>query len=134
MSSMEILERFNEASRNSIDISPKVRIKAIKDFLTLLYDAPELKISIISKLEQLIGDNNEEVAAYAKRIFDRIQAGGQYYPYRGASYEMPRRSQASSRESTTTRSAESGQVKSVVANLICCVIMLIIYFVITGMI
>ncbi len=130
MSSMEILERFNDASIESIDVSPKVRKRAINDFLVLFYDAPELKISIISKLEQLTGDADANVANYAKRILGRVQDAQRYQPSYHATpnstgSEYPRASTGTTR-GTAQPPRES---KNVIANIVCCIIMIVVYFI-----
>lgn len=127
MSSMEILERFNTASRDTIDYNPKIRKQAINELLGIFYDAPELKISIESKLMQLQGDPDEGVANYATRILQKVQSGHRYRPtYGPTTYQPTPRSGA-----TRGTAQEPKQVKNIVANIVCCVVMIIIYFVIS---
>ncbi len=129
MSSMLILERFNNASRNSIDMNPKVRKKAINELLGIYYDAPELKVSIVSKLEQLMGDSQEDVANYAKRILQRVQSGQRYRPTYGQPGYQPTPSRTSTAGTSSTAQGPR-EVKNIVANVVCCVIMVVVYIVI----
>ena len=130
MSSMEILERFNSASRDTIDNNPKVRKRAINELLGIFYDAPELKVSIESKLMQLQGDADEGVAKYATRILQKVQSGQRYRPtYGPTTYQpTPRRTSSGTTQSTAQ---DPKQVKNIVANIVCCVVMIIIYFIIS---
>ena len=130
MSSIEILERFNDASRDTIDVDPKVRKRSVNELLALYYDAPELKISIESKLIQLQGDSDEAVAEYAKRIFQRVQSGQRYRPTYGPSTYSPTPRRGSTGPARGT-SQSPREVKNIVANIVCCVVMIIIYFVIS---
>ena len=128
MSSMEILERFNDASRDSIDIEPKVRKKGIDELVRLFYDAPELKISIESKLDQLSGDADEGVARYANQMLQRVRSGTQYRPYYAPT---PSRRPSTTSGTTAGTGQPPSNAKSIVANIVCCVIMIVVYFVIS---
>ncbi len=130
MSSFEILERYNDYSTQLMDMDPKMRIKGLRNMLGLFYDAPELKVSIMSKLEQLAGDSDDTVAKLATRIMQQIKSGRQYRSYY-SQYSRPAAS-TSSTGATGSRAVTPPQnVKSIVANVVCCVVFIIIYFVLT---
>jgi uncharacterized protein YciW len=125
MSSFEILERFNDYSTELVDAEPKVRIKALYKLMRLYYDAPELHVSVLAKLDQLSGDSDEAVANVAKRLLDQVRSGRQY-----SAYDVPHPTRTSSSSTATRETAAAPQnVKAIVGNIICCVIILIIYFV-----
>ena len=124
MSSIEILERFNQASRDTIDASPKIRKKAINELIVLYYDAPVLKVSVVSKLEQLQGDADEDVSKYAKRMLERVKSGRGYSPY-----YTPMGSRAPSTGEARGTGQGPREVKNVVANIVCCIVMVVIYFI-----
>ncbi len=125
MSSFEILDRFNEYSTELINEDPKVRIKGIRNLANLYWDAPELKLSIVTKLEQLSGDENEEVASFAKRYLNRIKSGRhyrEYYPY------SRRESSLDSTRGTPTRQEQ--KIGAIIGNIVCCIIIIIVYIVV----
>ncbi len=128
MSNFAILERYNEYSIELISENPVIRISGIKNMVRLLWDAPELKLSILAKLEQMTEDRDENVARYGKQMLTRAQSGRAYDPY------VPyRRTDTQTESSTTHTGTQSNQnVRNIVANVVCCVIFIIIYLVIYG--
>ncbi|HUY00231.1 MAG TPA: hypothetical protein VMV49_11790 [Candidatus Deferrimicrobium sp.] len=125
MSSFDILERFNDYSTELIDANPKVRTKALYKLMKLYYDAPELHVSVLAKLDQLSGDSDEAVASVAKRLLDQVRSGRQY-----SAYDVPHPTRTSSSTTGTRETTAAPQnMKAIVGNIICCVIILIIYFV-----
>lgn len=111
-------------------MNPKVRKKAINNLMMLYYDAPELKISIQSKLDQLSGDADETVANYAKRMLDRVKSGRTYRPYYSPGDSRPT-SAGTSTDATRGTSQAPREVKNIIANVICCVVMIVIYFIVS---
>ncbi|NVM28891.1 MAG: hypothetical protein HWN65_08605 [Candidatus Helarchaeota archaeon] len=122
--SIEMLERFNQASRDSIDVNPKVRIRSINQLLELYYAAPQLKVSIESKLGQLAGDSDDNVAKYAKRILQRVSSG-----QRQSYYTVPTRTGTTSTGATRGTATKPRETKNIVANIVCCVVMIVVYFI-----
>jgi len=133
MSSFEVYERYNEISTDLIDIDPRVRQRAISRLIQLYYQAPEIKTSVLSKLEQMKEDSDKNVADYAKRMFEQIQAGKELPP----SYTMRRPEMQSPQSSaaSTPRTAEPGRpppnTRNIVLNIVCCIVIIIIFIVFT---
>lgn len=130
MSNFDIYERYNEYSTNMIDADPKVRLRALNQMMQLYYQAPQLKISVISKMETMSGDSDPTVANYAKRFLLQIESGKeipQYYAPRTP--EMQPGMQPRTEPSSPTATAQQQKAKSIIMNVICCVIFIIIYFV-----
>lgn len=126
MSSFEIYERYNEISTDLIDVNPSVRQNAIARLVQLYYRAPELKLSVLSKLDQMKEDSDERVANYAKRVLQQFQSEKEIPP----GY-VPRRpemeSPATLAQPRTTQPPP--KPKNVAANIICCVITIILFIV-----
>lgn len=126
----ELLEQYNEASREVIDIDPKVRRRGVETLLRLYYTAPQLKVSIVSKLEQLAGDKEDFVAKYATQALERVRSGQQYYrPY--SPYGAPPSTTPPYKRRTEGPAQPQKQGRNIAANIVCCVIMIIMYFIIT---
>jgi hypothetical protein len=132
MSNFAIYERYNEYSTNMIDADPKVRLRALTQMVQLYYQAPELKVSVLSKLETMTGDSDPTVSNYATRTLQQIESGKEvppaYIPRRpGLQSEM----QPTTGPSSTTTAQQQQKTKSIIMNVVCCIIFIIIYFVLT---
>ncbi|MHA1277701.1 MAG: hypothetical protein ACTSQI_04310 [Candidatus Helarchaeota archaeon] len=126
MSSFEILEQYNTISRQLLDLDPKVRQAGVRKMASLYYEAPELKISVLSKLKQACVDSNEKVAKLAEQFVEYIESGRKY----GTIY-APYRQTAASSTGTQSRTPPPQNMKNIAANIICCIIAIVLYFVFT---
>lgn len=128
MSSFEVYERYNEISTDLIDVNPKVRQNAIARLVQLYYRAPELKLSVLSKLDQMKEDSDESVANYAKRVLQQLQSEKEVPP----GY-VPRRPEMQSPATPppTGTTQPPPKARSMVANIICCIIFIILFIVFT---
>jgi len=132
MSNFGIYERYNEYSTNLINADPKVRLRALNQMMQLYYQAPTLKISVLSKLEQMTGDSDPMVASYAKRFLQQMESGREipasYTPRRP---EMQSEMQPATEPSGAVPARQPPKAKNIILNVVCCIIFIIIYFVLT---
>ena len=126
MSSFEILERYNQYSNDLISADPKVRISGARQLARLFWDAPELKLSIETKLEQVARDENETVSSIATQLLKQVQSGRRY-----SSYYSPYRQPATSTSTGATSEAQPQNVKAIVLNVVCCIVFIVVYFIIS---
>jgi hypothetical protein len=133
MSNFGIYERYNEYSTQMMDSDPKVRLRAVSQMMQLYYQAPELKISVISKLEQMAGDSDPTVASYAKRFLQQIDSGRETIPTYTRPEYQPEMQPLTGPSGTTTAQQQQQQqkAKNIILNVVCCIIFIIIYFVLT---
>jgi len=128
MSNFQLYERYNEYSTNLIDIDPKVRQRAIGKMMQLFYEAPQLKLSIFSKIEQMKEDSDETVANYAKRVLQQLQSRKEL-----PSEYVPRRPELPSAitQTPTTPTKPPQNVKSIVISIVCCIVFIIFFIFLT---
>ncbi|MFX1293493.1 MAG: hypothetical protein ACFFD2_01350 [Promethearchaeota archaeon] len=127
MSSFEVIARYNEYSNELININPNIRINGVKHLARLYWDAPELKISIVAKLEQGVADSDENVARIAKQMLELIKSGRKY-----RSYYTPYKPTSTSTSTGPITEGPSQNIKNIVINVICCIVFIIIYILIYG--
>lgn len=132
MSNFDIYERYNEYSTNLINADPKVRLQALNQMMQLYYQAPTLKISVISKMETMTGDSDPTVASYAKRFLQQIESAKEIpetYASRQPGLQPEMQPTAGPSSGPTTQQQQ--KARNIVLNVVCCIIFIIIYFVLT---